>query len=102
MKKILILLIFSTSVYAASDLVKEFTKRRSMIETTTHREIYNFLKTFNMNPADIKELELLNDNGKFALKFKNDDVCFGDTETLSLQCFNAIGYRTFFEAGDTD
>ena len=103
MKKIFVLLVLSTSAIAAtSDLVKEFTKRRSMVETSTHREIYHFLRGFQKAPADIKELELLNKSGKFALRFKNDDVCFGDVQTASMQCYNAIGYKTFFEAGDTD
>lgn len=100
--KVLILLIFSSSVFAASDLVKEFTRRRKVVQTRTHREIFHFIRGHQMDPANIAELELLNDNGKYALKFQNNDVCFGDTATASLQCFNAIGYRTFFEAGDLD
>ncbi len=55
------------------------------------------------NPENLKELELLNDQGKFAARFiDNDEVCFGDTQTASLNCYNATGLQTFFEAGDTD
>ncbi len=104
MKKVLLaLLVFSTSAYAASDLVKEFTSRRAIVQTTVRQGIYNFLKFMEKDPANLKELELLNDKGKFAARFiVNDEVCFGDTETASLNCYNAAGFQTFFEAGDAD
>lgn len=100
--KLLLLLIFSTSVFAASDLVKEFTKRRKMVQSRTQREVFHFLRKQGKDPAELREFEMLNNRGKFALRFSNDDVCFGDTETASLQCYNAVGYRTFFESGDLD
>ena len=100
--KILALILFTSSVFAASDLVKEFTRRRKMVQTRQTREVLIFLRSLNKNPADIRELEMLNDHGKFALRFTNDDICFGDTETMSLECYNAVGFRTFFQQGDAD
>lgn len=100
--KVLLLALFSVSAFAASDLVKEFTRRRKVVQSRQVREIYAFLRKHQKNPEDIRELELLNDQGKYALKFANDDVCFGDTATMSLNCYNAVGYQTFFEAGDLD
>ncbi len=104
MKKVLIaLFVLSTSAYAASDLVKEFTKRRAIVQTTTTKGIYNFLTFLEKDPANLKELELLNDKGKFAARFiNNDEVCFGDTQTGGLNCYNAAGFQTFFEQGDAD
>jgi uncharacterized protein YprB with RNaseH-like and TPR domain len=100
--KVLFILLLSTSSFAASDLVNEFTKRRKVVQTRNHKEIYRFLTQFNKNPHEISKLELLNTRGKFALQMNNDDVCFGDTETSSLQCYNAIGIQTFLESGDLD
>jgi hypothetical protein len=100
--KILLVLLISGSAFAASDLVKEFTKRRSTVITQNHTEIFRFLTTLGKKPETIKELELLNNRGKFALRFNTDEVCFGDTETASLQCYSAIGYQTFLESGDLD
>ncbi|MEC7277619.1 MAG: hypothetical protein VXV96_14965 [Bdellovibrionota bacterium] len=100
--KILALILFSSSVFAASDLVKEFTRRRKTVHTAQTREVFIVLRGFDKRPEDIRELEMLNDRGKFAVKFNNDDVCFGDTETVSIECYNAIGFRTLFAAGDTD
>ena len=102
-KALLALFVLSTSAYAASDLVKDFTARRAIVHTTTRKGVYNFLKFMEKNPENLKELELLNDQGKFAARFiDNDEVCFGDTQTASLNCYNATGLQTFFEAGDTD
>lgn len=101
-KKVLALLILSSSAFAASDLVKEFTARRKIVQSRQKVQIYRFLRTMQKTELDLVELELLNDMGKFAARFKNYDVCFGDTETASLECYNAIGVRTFFEAGDSD
>lgn len=100
--KVLLLTLFSVSAFAASDLVKEFTKRRKILQTRQTREVYHFLRSQTKDPQDIRELEHLNEQGKFAVKFANDDVCFGDTATASLECYNAVGYRTYFEAGDAD
>ena len=102
MKKVLFIFLFSASAFAASDLVKEFTKRRKVIQSQEVKKVYSFLQFLSKDPADLKELEMLNNYGKFAARFKNDDVCFGDTETESLQCYNAIGFQTYFEAGDAD
>lgn len=100
--KILLALLISSSAFAASNLVKEFTKRRATVLSRNHREIFRFLTTLQKKPDTITELELLNNRGKFALRFNTDEVCFGDTETSSLQCYSAIGYQTFLESGDLD
>lgn len=100
--KLVLLLILSTSAFAASDLVNEFTRRRKIVQARPQREAFHFIRKQGMDPAKLREFEMLNDKGKFALRFQNDDICFGDTETASLQCFNAVGYRTFFESGDLD
>lgn len=100
--KILALILFTSSVFAASDLVNEFTRRRKIVQTRQTREVLIFLRSLDKNPKEIRELEMLNDRGKFALRFANDDICFGDTATASLECYNAVGFRTFFEQGDAD
>lgn len=99
---ILMTSIISFSAFAASDLVKEFTKRRSIVQSLEIKKVYRFLKNQGKAPHDLKELEMLNSYGKFAVRFKNDDVCFGDTESESIECFNAVGFRTYFAAGDSD
>ena len=102
-KALLALAVLSTSAYAASDLVKEFTSRRATVQTVTRKGIYNFLTYLEKDPTNLKELELLNDKGKFAARFtKNDEVCFGDTQTGGLECYNCGGVQTFFEKGDAD
>ncbi|OUR96966.1 hypothetical protein A9Q84_11560 [Halobacteriovorax marinus] len=106
MKKIKILaictILFSAIAYAASPLVEEFKRRKSTVHTTQKKEIYDFLASFGKLPEKTIELEVFGTTGKFVMKNSSDEVCFGDVPTASLECYNSIGYRTFFEAGDSD
>lgn len=90
------------SSFVGNSLVDSFIARQSIPQTNDMTNIYTFLEQQSFQPANLQELEVLNSNGKFALRFLNDDVCFGDIGTASLQCFNQVGFRTFFEAGDAD
>lgn len=102
MKKILILLVLSTSVVAASDLFSEFSKRKSLSSIAYRQDIFDLIKSKNMNPANIIELELVNEFGKFAVKFKNDDVCFGEVSSSTFECYDAVGYKRSFTVSDND
>ncbi|PIK15251.1 hypothetical protein [Halobacteriovorax sp. JY17] len=92
----------SAAAFAASPLVEEYKRRRSVVHTEQMKEAYEFMKKFDRLPENITELEVFGRTGKFIAKSKNDEVCFGDILTVSLECYNSIGYRTFFEAGDSD
>lgn len=98
----LITILVSVAAYAASPLVEEYKRRKSTVFTSAHQEVFTFLRTLEKDPAQIKELELFGKTGKFVLKFKNDEVCFGDVPTALLECYNSLGYRTYYEGGDSD
>ncbi|WP_044557340.1 hypothetical protein [Halobacteriovorax marinus] len=103
-KSFAIVSIFAISAvaFAASPLVEEYKRRKSVVHTQQMKDAYDFLKSFDRAPEDIVELEVFGRTGKFVAKNKNNEICFGDILTASIECYNAIGYRTFFEAGDSD
>jgi hypothetical protein len=90
------------SAYAASPLVEEYKRRKKVVHTQAKKDIYDFIGSLGRLPEQVKELEVFGSTGKFVLKMNNDEICFGDVPTASLECYNSIGYRTFFEAGDSD
>lgn len=103
-KSLIVLTIFAISAvaFAASPLVEEYKRRKSIVHTQQMKEAYDFLKGFNRPPENISEIEVFGRTGKFISKDKFNEVCFGDILTVSIECYNSIGYRTFFEAGDSD
>lgn len=103
-KKYLVLftVLVSVAAYAASPLVEEYKRRKSTVFTSAHQDVFTFIRTLEKDPAQIQELELFGKTGKFVLKFKNDEVCFGDIPTALLECYNSLGYRTYYEGGDSD
>lgn len=90
------------SSFVGNALVDLFIQRKNLTQDSLTVSIFDFLGQQSFDTRDLIEFEKLNDRGKFAARFKNDDVCFGDIETNSLSCYNAIGFRTFFEKGDLD
>jgi len=99
---IVVMLSVITAVYAASPLVEEYKRRAKILFSDNDKAIFEFLETLGKSPAQITELETFGTTGKFVMKYKGTDVCFGDYKTASLECYNSIGYRTYFEAGDSD
>ncbi|OIQ19835.1 MAG: hypothetical protein BM556_04955 [Bacteriovorax sp. MedPE-SWde] len=103
-KKIIFIftVLISVAAFAASPLVQEYKRRKSTVFTDAHRDVFSFVKTLEKDPAQITELELFGKTGKFVLKFKSGEACFGDIPTALLECYNSLGYRTFYEGGDSD
>lgn len=100
--KVLCLLLISTSVFAASDLVQEYNRRYELSRSSVNQDIMAFIEEAGRSPEAIQELEVINQAGEFAVRFNNDDVCFGNYQRLSLKCFDEAGLRTFFWQGDSD
>ena len=96
--------LLGTSVYAQeiSALYQEFLRRDKMRMNSKQGQVINFLKAMKFPTEDITELEVLDDDLRFLIRDRKDQVCLGDVKISMLRCKNSLGLSTVLFQGDSD
>lgn len=85
-----------------SALYQEFLRRDKLRLNSKQGQVINFLKALKVPTEEIIELEVLDDEGRFLIRDRKDQVCLGDIKKVLLRCKNQIGLSTVIFQGDSD
>jgi hypothetical protein len=107
MKKLIFVFLASSFLtagvaFAASELAREFFRRDSIRLTQEQGNAINFLKSLKFPVEKIEELEILDENGSFVLRDRENVICLGNPTERMLRCKNRAGITTVLYEGDAD
>ena len=87
---------------APSALLQEFFRRDKLRLTPQQAQAIQFLKDLKFPTENIEEIEVLDAEGRFVLRDRNDQVCLGTPAAVLLRCKNKMGLTTVTFQGDSD
>lgn len=87
---------------STSALFQEFLRRDKMRLTPEQAQAIQFLKDVKFPTENILELEVLDADGRFVLRDRNDQICVGTPSLVLLRCKNSFGLTTITFQGDSD
>lgn len=85
-----------------SALLQEFFRRDKLRMTPQQAQSIQFLKDLKFPTENIEELEVLDSDGRFVLRNRDDQVCLGSPTAVLLRCKNRMGLTTVTFQGDAD
>lgn len=94
MKKIIFGGLFFCSLAMAtstSALFQDYMAREKTKINAQQNAVVEFLKAIPYNVQGVIEIEILTPQSTFLIRDRNGDICFGDTEHLTLRCKNEMG-----------